>query len=435
MQSAQIKAVRQILLAAKDAIPMDVMVRLWDGSAVNLGTDSDETIEIGINCADTIRELLLRPTLSTVFELYGLGKIYINGAPPSALLKVIDHVAIMRFLKTYGWLALLCKLAVFIRREKQAYQPSRGFFKTMPMLPKARNNQAMVRFHYDVSNDFYALFLDKEMVYSCGYFKTGNETLDTAQQAKIDLICRKLRLKKGDHLLDIGCGWGALICHAAQHYGVIAKGITLSQEQYDKGIKVIADRGLSDKVTITLMDYKDLDGTGTYDKIVQIGMFEHVGVASHENFFRKIHQLLRPRGTYFHHAITRRATVDISKFDRMTGYQKAITQFIFPGGELDHIGRTITNLERIGFEVHDNESLREHYKLTLEHWSQNLWHNREAAIALAGEQVVRLWLLYFALFIVGFDRNTVNIYQTVATKRRIGASGLPLNREDFYKSC
>jgi cyclopropane-fatty-acyl-phospholipid synthase len=255
--------------------------------------------------------------------------------------------------------------------------------------------------------------------------------LDEAQRVKLDRICKKLRLQPGDQLLDVGCGWGGLLLHAAQAYGAHGHGVTLSKAQFDYATTKVAEMGLGDRVRIELRDYRSIEAPESYDKVAQVGMFEHVGLDNHDRHFEHVRNLLRPRGLYLHHAITRRATPDISRFRRLTGYQKLISQFIFPGGELDYIGLTVTNLERHGFEVHDVEAMREHYQLTLEHWLERLYQNREIAASEVGETKTRLWLLFFALFARAFERGTVGIFQTLASKRRAGASGLALARGDL----
>ncbi|MFT8247189.1 class I SAM-dependent methyltransferase [Roseomonas sp. BN140053] len=293
-----------------------------------------------------------------------------------------------------------------------------------------RDDKALVQFHYDLSNTFYALFLDPEMQYSCAYFPRWDAGIEEAQQAKLEMICRKLRMQPGERLLDIGCGWGGLICHAAQHHGVIAHGVTLSQAQHDFTQAKIARLGLGDRVTVELKDYRDL--AGEWDRIASIGMFEHVGAANHAAYFTKMRSLLRPRGVMLHHAITRPAKRTAGAFRRKRPEYAAIVNYVFPGSELDHIGNTVSGLERHGFEVHDVEAWREHYARTTRLWCERLHANRAAAEAEVGAARVRLWLLYLAGVSLGFERGTIGIFQTVATKRARGPAGLPPTRADLY---
>jgi cyclopropane-fatty-acyl-phospholipid synthase len=286
----------------------------------------------------------------------------------------------------------------------------------------------MVGFHYDVSNAFYALFLDSEMQYSPGYFATYSDSLADAQVDKLDRICRKLELGPNDHLLDIGCGWGGMACHAAKHFGTKVLGVTLSQEQLAFAQEKVQALGLSDLVTLELRDFRSLSENNAFTKVVQVGMFEHVGIDNHDAYFSKVNDLLVEGGLYLHDAITRRAPKDLKRFRQPTPYMRFINRYIFPGGELDYLGLTTTNLERNGFEVRDVESMREHYYLALKLWAENLYTSREAAERMVGPERVRLWLLYLSMCAVGFWRGAIYDFQTLARKRSTGLAGLRLGR-------
>ena len=223
-----------------------------------------------------------------------------------------------------------------------------------------RDRQA-IAYHYDVSNDFYALWLDRHMVYSCAYFATPDDDLDTAQERKLDYICRKLRLRPNQRLLDIGCGWGGLVIHAALHYGVDATGITLSRPQADLANERIAAAGLADRCRVLVRDYREMDEPDGYDALVSVGMFEHVGEALLETYFQQAWRLLRPDGLFLNHGIARRATDPVSRKPTFSN------TYVFPDGELVPISTTLRVAEETGFEVRDVESLREHYALTLRH--------------------------------------------------------------------
>jgi cyclopropane-fatty-acyl-phospholipid synthase len=292
-------------------------------------------------------------------------------------------------------------------------------------------NKGNIQFHYDVSNDFYALILDPEMVYSCAYFADWADDLATAQRSKLDMSCRRLRLKPDEALLDIGCGWGALICHAAQHYGVRGHGVTLSQKQYDYAKEKIVRLNLQDRVTLELRDYTGLDGS--FDKIASIGMFEHIGIDNHPAYFQTINRLLKPDGLYLHHAISRPAKRDDKAFRKVRPEHAALARYIFPGGEIDHLGMTIANLQRFGFEIHDVEGWREHYVRTLRFWHDRLLANRSAAEREVGREKCRLWVAYLAGCSIGFERGGAGIFQTLASKRKRGPSGLPPTRADLYR--
>jgi cyclopropane-fatty-acyl-phospholipid synthase len=293
-------------------------------------------------------------------------------------------------------------------------------------------NRENVQYHYDLSNEFYALFLDPEMVYSCAHFTEPHDDIARAQRDKLDTICRKLRLKQDETFLDVGCGWGALPIHAARYYGVRAHGVTLADQQYTYAREKIARLGLQDRVTIELKDYSSLDGE--FDKIASVGMFEHVGSKNYPRYFKTIHRLLKPAGFYLHHTIARPAKRTDREFLR--SYSKealAIGRYIFPGGELDHVGMSVSNLERNGFEVHDVEGWREHYARTTRLWHDRLLANQAAAEREIGAVKTRLWLIYLAGVSIGFDRGRIGIFQTLASKRKRGASGLPLSRADLYR--
>ncbi|RFC64523.1 class I SAM-dependent methyltransferase [Fulvimarina endophytica] len=295
---------------------------------------------------------------------------------------------------------------------------------------RSGSSKEAIQYHYDVGNDFYRLFLDERMLYSCAYFDGWHEDIDKAQEDKLDMICRKLRLKAGERFLDIGCGWGALLIHAASRYGVSGHGVTLSQEQFDLATARVREAGLQDRITIELKPFQAL--TGSFDKIASIGMYEHVGFKNHEAYFGAVSKLLRKGGLYLHHAITRPAKKSERAFHRGTPEYRAIIRYIFPGAELDHIGHSTRMLEKHRFEVHDIEDWREHYALTCKLWHDRLLARFDEASALAGERKARLWLLYLAGCSLGFTRGGILIYQTLASRRGKGASEVPPTRRDLY---
>ncbi len=294
-----------------------------------------------------------------------------------------------------------------------------------------RDNKEFIQFHYDISNDFYALFLGSEMQYSCGYFTHQDNSLDQAQHDKLEMICRKLRLKPDEKLLDIGCGWGRLICHAARNYGVRAHGVTLSQKQVDYAMEKIKKLGLEDRVTVELRDYSTLEDT--YDKIASVGMFEHIGIANMTRYFKKINALLRDRGILLNHGLSRHAKPTRRAARRIRPERRLLLKYIFPGSELDNVGHTIDLLEICGFEVHDVEAWREHYALTTRHWYRRLMARKEEATNFVGMEKFRMWALYLAGASTGLADGSMHICQIVATKHSAkGASGLPLTRADLY---
>ena len=276
-----------------------------------------------------------------------------------------------------------------------------------------RDRQA-VTYHYDVSNDFYSLWLDKRLVYSCAYFHSSDDDLDTAQEQKLDIICRKLRLQPGQRILDLGCGWGGLIIYAAQHYGVDATGITLSQPQADLANERIQAAGLSDRCRARVQDYREVP-TGDlppYDAIVSVGMFEHVGAARLPSYFAQAWKLLKPRGVFLNHGIASRAT------DLAQNGPSFSETYVFPDGELVPINTTLHAAEEAGFEVRDVESLREHYALTLRHWVQRLEIHHQDALKFVDEPTYRVWRLFMSGSAYGFTAGRNNIYQALLGKAR-----------------
>lgn len=297
---------------------------------------------------------------------------------------------------------------------------------------------AAVRSHYDVGNDFYKLWLDKRMVYSCAYFIHSDMSLEDAQEAKLEHICRKLRLTPGESLLDVGCGWGGLIMHAAERFGVNAVGITLSYEQAALARARIQARGLSSQCTVEVRDYRHLTADQEFDKIASVGMVEHVGRTKLPVYFDRLHAYLRPGGLLLNHGIVHEAAHNKPKirdkvFDKIWGDNAFINEYVFPDGELPELAEVIATAEAAGFETRDAESLREHYALTLRHWVQKLEHERDTAVASAGEGIYRIWRLYMAASAYGFASGRLAIHQVLFAKRKDnGSAVVPLTRADIY---
>ncbi|HZQ63476.1 MAG TPA: class I SAM-dependent methyltransferase [Casimicrobiaceae bacterium] len=298
------------------------------------------------------------------------------------------------------------------------------------LVHQRRSNRRNVQYHYDVSNAFYKLWLDQRMVYSCAYFKTDHDTLDQAQAQKLDHICRKLQLKPGEKFLDIGCGWGGLVFWAAQNYGVQAKGITLSQNQFDHVSEQIQRRGLAGKVEVELLDYLDLPEEPLYDKVASVGMFEHVGVTRFPRYFGKIESVLKPGGLVLNHGITHNW---LGGRSLGSGIGEFVEEYVFPGGELAHVSKVIEGLAAQHLELLDAEPLREHYGKTLWHWTERLEANADKARAEVGEEKFRIWRIYLAGSAHAFDRGWLNLFQLLAGKPHPdGRLPHPLTREHMY---
>src|SRR5215212_4122877 len=428
--AARLGMFRELLSDAHRALDLQFGFELWDGSTIPADLPS-YAMRLVVRRESVIAALVRRPNLDTVLNAYVAGLIDLKNGTIFDLADQRPQKAGKR-LKALSKLKALKTAYHFLRAPADMPRP----LARVEDNPDARDgrpqtNKKNVAYHYDVSNDFYRLFLDPEMVYTCAYFQPDwHDDLARAQRDKLDMICRKLRLKPGERLLDIGCGWGALICHAAQHYGVKATGVTLAEEQAKLARERIARLGLQDRVEVVLKDYTQMEGE--FDKISSIGMFEHVGIANHPVYFQTVHRLLKPRGLYLHHTIARRAKRSDRAFRKLKPEYRALTRYIFPGGELDHLGMSIANLERFGFEVHDVEGWREHYQRTTRLWWENLNAHRVEAEAEVGPETTRLWLLYLAGCSLAFERGAVGINQALASKRTRGPSGLPPTRAHLY---
>lgn len=422
---------RDLLGDVHRALDLEFGFELWDGSTVPADLPP-YAMRIALKHENVIASLLRRPRLDTLINAHVAGLLVLKNGTLFDLAEKRPH-KVGRRLKAVSRLKALKVAWRFLRAPanmpRPLEQPRKG---TGARDGKPATNKANIAYHYDVSNHFYRLFLDPEMVYTCAYFQPDwHEDLARAQKDKLDMICRKLRLKPGERLLDIGCGWGALICHAAQHYGVKAVGVTLAEEQAALAREKIARLGLEDKVEVQLKDFTLMEGE--FDKIASIGMFEHVGIRNHPAYFRTVHRLLRPRGLYLHHTIARRAKRSERAFGKLRPEAKAIMRYIFPGAELDHLGMSVANLERFGFEVHDVEAWREHYQRTTRLWWENLNARKADAEAEVGAETTRAWLLYLAGVSLGFERGVIGVNQTLASKRSRGPSGLPPSRADLYR--
>jgi cyclopropane-fatty-acyl-phospholipid synthase len=427
----RLESFKRLLAHICKLLSLDVGFVLWDGSTVPADLPSN-ALSIVFADEGVVAAMLRRPNADTILNLWVTARIDIrNGV-------IFDFLTRQPKLRSREIGRRLDKRLLLTTALRFLFVPRGGPWplQTIRDHQVRRNgskeaNKENVHYHYDLSNAFYALFLDPEMVYSCAYFRDWNNDLATAQYDKLDMICRKLRLKPGDRLLDIGCGWGALVCHAAKHFGVDAVGVTLAEEQFSYAKEKVSRLGLEARVTIELRDYSLVEGD--FEKIASIGMFEHVGSANYPAYFRTINRLLKPGGLYLHHSIAVRSAAYERRQRKRARTGDAIGRYIFPGGELDHLGMSIANLERYGFEVHDVEAWREHYARTTRLWHDRLSSNRTAAEGEVGAVKTRLWVAYLAAASIGFTQNSVGVFQTLASKRMRGPSGLPPSREQLYR--
>lgn len=399
-----------------------VGVRLWNGMTWPHTVPRAATLVL--NHPGALRAMFLPGDEVSLAEAYVYDDFDIEGEI-EAVFPLADALDMTKI----GWLRKL-RLArdlLSLPKDEKRRPGQRGPAKLSGERHSAERDRQAVTFHYNVSNDFYALWLDRHMVYSCAYFSDPAEELDTGQERKLDYVCRKLRLQPGQRILDVGCGWGGLVIHAAQHYGVDATGITLSQPQADLANERIAAAGLADRCRVWVRDYRDIDETDSYDALVSVGMFEHVGAALLPTYFELAWQLLRPGGVFLNHGIA-----NTVKEDPRSGRSFSDT-YVFPDGELVPINVTLRAAEEAGFEVRDVESLREHYALTLRHWVRRLESRHERALQFVGEPTYRVWRLFMSGSAHGFSLGRLNVYQTLLVKQsESGQSGLPLTRADWY---
>jgi cyclopropane-fatty-acyl-phospholipid synthase len=434
-EQRQLTAARRFFEHVARVADLPFSLRLWDGTIVPLGRAAPAERYLAISGPGVLGSLMRRPSLDNLFRHYVRGQIDLHGSDLIGCFELVrrerkrKRLRLGTLRKGLPWadvLPLLLSGEDRIEIDHQVRGAEAGRRRTR------RSDKDLIQFHYDVGNDFYALFLDSEMVYSCAYFADRSNPLDRAQKDKLDLICRKLRLRPGERFLDIGSGWGALICHAAQHYGVQAHGVTLSQTQHDYARDKIERLGLQDRATVALRDYTTLDGR--YDKIASIGMYEHVGIANYPAYFGKIHSLLDEHGVFLNHGITRRAKKNPKNFGKISPGKQVILKYIFPGSELDHIGHTLQAMESCGFEVHDVEGLRLHYARTCRLWYEGLVARQNEAIAIVGPERYRMWLAYLGGVAGAFEDGPLHVYQTVATRQASGGfSPLPPTRADLYR--
>jgi len=405
-------------LIFRDAFARDFGVALWDGTRIRAA--SGERFVLRVNSSAALRVALTPPLDLAAGRAFGAGLLEVDGDLESA----VDALFVAR--NAMGPFDLF-RLVRLLRRLPKATPPPLREAKLRGRMHSRSRDRAAIGFHYDQPIAFYRSFLDREMIYSCAYWDEGIETLDAAQSAKIEYTLRKLRLTPGERLLDIGCGWGALVVHAARQ-GAQALGITLSRLQYEEAGRRIAEAGLTDRARVELRDYRELRGE-EFDKIVSIGMFEHVGRARFGDYFRAAYAALRAGGLFLNHAI---ADQSGGRGERGGGF---LGRFIFPDGEVVDVPASLKAAEAAGFEVRDVENLREHYTKTVRAWLANLDRNCNDAIAAAGERSYQLWRLYLAGSAQGFNTGRIGVHQSLLAKPdSAGHVTLPPTRRDLYVS-
>lgn len=389
-------------LSVLRSLHLPLRLRLWDGHEFDLGPQPQVTIMLK---DPALISQLTHPGLDDLGSAFVEGKLELEGAM-SEVIRLCDQLS-----------------EALLKDEEEALPVRSEHDKA--------TDAAAISYHYDLSNEFYQLWLDRDMAYSCAYFKTPEDSLDQAQQNKFDHLCRKLRLQPGDYLLDVGCGWGGLARFAAREYGARVFGITLSKEQLKLGRERVAAEGLEKQVDLQILDYRDLPQDGRFDKVVSVGMFEHVGHANLQLYCQRLFGAVREGGLVMNHGITAKH-IDGRPVGRGAG--NFIERYVFPHGELPHLSMISGFVSEAGLEVVDVESLRLHYARTLKFWSDNLEGNLDKAAAMVPEKALRIWRLYLAGCSYAFSRGWINLHQILAVKPKAdGSHDLPLTREDLYR--
>lgn len=415
--------------------PRPFRIRLWNGSEL----EGDEHFTLVLRHPGSLRRMFKPPIELAMGEAYLRGDFEIEGD----LIQAFDLVSLAsrNFGSPAGLLELVRRFRSLPTDPPTAELDTHAPARLRGQVHTSQRDREAIQYHYDVGNDFYKLFLDDRMIYSCGYFPEGIETLDRAQEKKLELICRKLRLRPGVRLLDIGCGWGGLLAYAAERHGVLGLGVTLSAEQHRLASERVRTSGLEEQLRIELRDYRFLEDE-SFDRIVSVGMFEHVGREQAPDYFTQVHRLLKGDGLFLNHAISTNPTLYQEQHRKLlprmlrwilVGQFEFRKRYIFPDGELLAVSEANGHAERAGFEVRDVESWREHYALTLRHWLERLRARRAEAIAASNEAVFRLWELYLAASIFHFETARIGIHQSLFTKAAGVCTALPRTRADLYR--
>ena len=416
-------------------------IRLWDGT-IRRGTCVPRAdFSLNVRRRGALRRMLLPPSELSIVEAFISNDIDIEGNVESAM-DLGDSIG-RRIQSVSGIARMIPKVLALPRDDESPAIDESRYARSLRLLtPRARRStESEIQFHYDVGNDFYALWLDSSMLYTCAYFRTPSDDLAQAQINKLDHICRKLRLEPGDRLLDIGCGWGALVMHASEHYGVTATGITLSAAQAVYAQARIVERGLGGRCKVRMLDFRDLPSDARFEKISSVGVTEHVPENRQPAYFARVFDALEPGGLFLNHCevSTRAARRTNSVGERIGRWlwkrDQFIDRYVFPDARLVPFASIVRSAESVGFEVRDVESLREHYLMTLRAWLRGLERRRAEALRLVGERTYRVWRLYMSAGAYGFRTAGINIVQTLLSKPTAeGRAGVPLTREDLYRT-
>ncbi|HSO29351.1 MAG TPA: class I SAM-dependent methyltransferase [Candidatus Sulfomarinibacteraceae bacterium] len=413
---------RRILEGARAALPADSPLELV--LADDVTADRSTAVRVVVRGPDAAGRLIWPPSADTLGEAYLRGDIEIEGDIWTA----IDAGRSFDPRRLGRDLPLLARLGIELRRGATPAPILRRRARLSGRRHSRARDLAAIRFHYDVGNEFFSLWLDRRLVYSCAYFETPDTSLDDAQEAKLDLICRKLRLEPGMRLLDIGCGWGSLVMHAVERYGVEATGITLSSAQASWAAEEIGRRGLNGRALVTIRDYRDLQGLGAFDAVASVGMFEHVGRERLGEYFGAAFDALKPHGLFLNHGIATTATGGGLRPRWLRfGDGGFVGRYVFPDGELVTVEDAAGVARRAGFELIDVQRLRPHYALTLKAWVERLEAAAGRARELAGDEVYRTWRIYMAASRRGFEDGSLDVAQLLLARPNVdGPAALPL---------
>jgi len=405
----------------QDIHPVNFAIRLWDGTMIDPDPGCHAEFTIVLNHPGALRKMFLPANELTLGEAFIFEDFDIEGNI-HAVFRLGDYIidSGMSLTKKLRQATRLLRLPSDTKPETADWQP----FQTTGLQHSRQRDRRAVQYHYDISNEFYKLWLGERMVYTCAYFASPDEDLSTAQLRKLDYVCRKLELKEGETFLDVGSGWGGLVIHAAKYYGVKAVGVTISEAQADWARRFIKEEGLEKSCRIEICDYRDMQGQ--YDKIATLGMYDHVGAKNLPFYYRKMWDVLKPGGRLFQDG----SSSNVKNVPRRASF---VGSYILPDGELVSFGNLLQMAEETGFEVRDVENLREHYALTLKWWADGIMAHKEEAHKYVDPVTYRIWLLHHAGAAYGFASGRTNNHHSILVKPDRGISNMPLHRDVWYR--
>ncbi|QDZ40618.1 class I SAM-dependent methyltransferase [Euhalothece natronophila Z-M001] len=412
-------ALRNWLITTLQDFPNSVEINFWKDQTLKLGEKTEEpSVKLFFCHPGVLRSLVFQRDPLVLTEAYFNGWFDFQGDIETAV-QLGKHLAYRGLKQSQG-------IKTWLQSLKLPRLPLKPNVEQEGEVHSKERDRAAIQHHYDLGDEFYQLWLDPEMVYSCAHFEHPYVPLNEAQAHKLDLACRKLKLEAGETLLDIGCGWGGMLRWAAKNYGIKGCGITLSEKQVEYNQKRIHQEGLEDQIEVKLLDYRDLPTTPTFDKVVSIGMVEHVGLKQYPAYFDHALKCLKPGGLFLNHGITSTDAWNGSSLG-----ERFINHYIFPDGELVPLTPMLREAEEVGWEIVDVDNWRPHYALTLRSWADNLASKKAEAVKLIGEKLYKIWQLYLIGCAIGFEENQMAIYQTLMRRQSDQKWNLPLIRKGW----